>query len=286
GWNRPRPRDGMGGSDCTIPGSGASFAMPAAYPDRRRQQAGRMNMTSVLHRVPTPLLDRIAGARYRSPDLYGRNRDYRRFVLLGHQRTGSNLITSSLRRHPRVWCYSEVFNPRSIQFFTPGLPNDSSLLKVYRERDPLGFLERFVFRGYRPAIDAVGFKLFPEHMRPASMSNVLDALVADRDMRYVHVWRANHLRVLLSLELARQTEHWATKDGGHPPGARVVIEPDALLEFSARRRAEEAMLRERFADSPFHEVEYETLAADVPGELTRLQEFLGVEPVPLEPVLH
>src|SRR5690606_2776090 len=107
---------------------------------------------SILHRTPTRVLGDVAALRYRSPALYGKSREYQRFIILGHARTGSTLVSSLLREHENVWCFSEVFNARAIQFFTPGLSNDSRLLKVLRDRDPFEFLNRFVFRGYREEI--------------------------------------------------------------------------------------------------------------------------------------
>lgn len=66
----------------------------------------------------------------------------------------------------------------------------------------------------------------------------------------------------------------------------MTIEPDALVAFSAKRRAEEMMLRARFAGSPLYEVEYESLAGDLPAVLAGLQTFLGVEHAELQPVLQ
>lgn len=245
-----------------------------------------MLVSTVLHRTPTPALGHLAALRYRSPGLYGPSRSYRRFVILGHQRTGSTLVSSSLRKHSRVWCFSEVFNARSIQLYTPGLSNDSMLLKAYRERDPVAFLDRFIFRGYRSDILAVGFKLFPEHTRLPHMDRLVDGLAGDGELRLIHVYRANHLRVLLSLKLAQQTANWSTHDGGHPAEARVAIEPDELIAFSRQRSTEEAMLRDRFHGTRLHEVEYESLACDLPTTLLELQRFLGIDPLPIEPVLQ
>jgi LPS sulfotransferase NodH len=118
------------------------------------------------------------------------------------------------------------------------------------------------------------------------MEPLVAALAGDARVRYIHISRANHLRVLLSLELARRTATWAAKNGGHPADARIAIAPEALVAFSAQRRADEAMLRERFAGAPFHEVEYESLTRDLPGVLRALQRFIGVEPVPIEPLLQ
>lgn len=245
-----------------------------------------MNLGSVLRRTPAPVLGTVGALRYRSPGLYGDNRVYGRFIVLGHQRTGSTLVTSSLRRNPGVWCFSEVFNPGPIQFFTPGLSNDSRLLKAYRVRDPVGFLERFIFRGYQPRIRAVGFKLFADHMRLPHMEPLVATLAADEGLRCIHVSRANHLRALLSLKLAKSTATWAAKDGGHAADVRVTIEPDELIAFSAKRRADEAVLRESFPGAPLCEVEYQELTRNLPDVLTKLQHFLGVEPVPIEPPLR
>src|SRR5690606_25670345 len=109
-------------SSCVRPGlrQRACLPEPAARrilpqdPPRTRSVGGGerdgMNLGSVLRRTPAPVLGTVGALRYRSPGLYGDNRVYGRFIVLGHQRTGSTLVTSSLRRNPGVWCFSEVFN--------------------------------------------------------------------------------------------------------------------------------------------------------------------------------
>jgi LPS sulfotransferase NodH len=160
------------------------------------------------------------------------------------------------------------------------------MLKVLRERDPFEFLHRFVFRGYRQEIRAVGFKLFPEQIRLSYMPSLIEAFAADADLRFVHILRANHLRVLLSLKLARSTAHWASRGDGHPPDTRVTVEREELEAFSRQRSADEAMVRERFRGSSLYEVEYTELVRDLPRVLNEIEDHLGIARVSIEPVLQ
>jgi len=47
--------------------------------------------------------------------LTGPNRTYKKFIVLGHQRSGSSLVIRSLRAHPQVVGFGELFLARSLR---------------------------------------------------------------------------------------------------------------------------------------------------------------------------
>ena len=71
----------------------------------------------------------------------GPNRSYRRFVVLGHARSGSSLLIGSLRRHPQVVAFGELFVAGRIGFNVEGYDNHSggetipSLARIFAVAD-------------------------------------------------------------------------------------------------------------------------------------------------------
>ena len=82
----------------------------------------------------------------------------------GHQRSGSSLVITSLREHPQMVVFSELFVPDSIFFHLQGYNNQSEQLRDFRDAQPTQFLDEFIFSPYNDQIKAVGFKLFPDQI--------------------------------------------------------------------------------------------------------------------------
>ncbi|MFM9091256.1 MAG: hypothetical protein ACKOUK_05895, partial [Verrucomicrobiota bacterium] len=61
----------------------------------------------------------------RPPELRGNHRTYRRYMIVAHARSGSNLLVYALGSDPRVVSFAEIFHP-SDTFVTP-LPETPGL---------------------------------------------------------------------------------------------------------------------------------------------------------------
>src|SRR5579871_4263372 len=82
------------------------------------------------------------------------NTKIQRFMVLGSARTGSNLLLSLLSAHPQVKTYGELFN-------LDMLPK-ASLTEVLD--DPVAYLRQKVYQDHKSEIEAVGFKMFYDHL--------------------------------------------------------------------------------------------------------------------------
>src|SRR5579863_4434224 len=107
-----------------------------------------------------------------------------KFAILTMSRTGSNLMSTLLASHPRIFVHGEIFDPRKV--FGP--PDLSELLApivtkygnltALREKDPLSFLELMI----QPVAsrDIVGYKQFLNQF-----PEILQHVLADVNYRII-----------------------------------------------------------------------------------------------------
>jgi hypothetical protein len=70
----------------------------------------------------------------------GANQNYKRYVIFGHQRYGSSVLTSGLKSHPNIKDFAEVFTPSLITFNYKGYDNQFLPLLKYRNTNLVKFL--------------------------------------------------------------------------------------------------------------------------------------------------
>jgi LPS sulfotransferase NodH len=217
-----------------------------------------------------------------------------RFVLLGHPRSGSTLVTLALQQHPDVRMFGEVFHVEFLNrliAYRWGVTGRPSLLRS-RERteawvctehhDGAQFLDDLVYGDPSPdRPDAIGFKLFYDHARHGRTASAWDYLREQRDVRVVHLVRANLLECLVSTRTAELTNVWEVDEDegtpGQPPPLRLTA--TECTEYFERLTT----LRDR-ADGDLGlshrqvlEIEYERdVHHDFDSTMRRVQHFLGV----------
>ena len=145
----------------------------------------------------------------------------RYFVIFGAQRTGSNLLETTLGALGDTVCYGEAFNPGFM-----GAPRRQELLGWSRRRrdaSPLDFLEALIAAepGRIP-----GFRIFPRHAR-----RVVHAAAADARCARI-VLRRDPLESFVSLKIAMQTGRWILADEANRVTARIEFD---AAEFDAYR---------------------------------------------------
>ena len=216
-----------------------------------------------------------------------------KFVLLGHRRSGSTLMLCDLAGHRNVYMFGELFNEHEEdrrQAFAAGLRGCTVARRrgmngdgLYREGQDGGlFLRDSVFYEHYWEPVAVGFKLFYHQARDTEGARrAWEYLVADKDVRVVHLVRRNMLESMLSLRIAFQTNEWASLVGE----AHARTEPPAPLHFSPQEcegyfgETEKSLqwARAAFDGHPCLEVEYEAdLCRGFQATMHRVQDFLGV----------
>jgi LPS sulfotransferase NodH len=219
----------------------------------------------------------------------GGHSNYAPFIILGEARSGSNFLRGMLNTHPQVVTFGEIFRfYDNIGWELPAFERyrQTPRLISLMQRDPVRFLERWLFEKFPPSIGAVGFKLFYYHAKEDSRKVIWPYLKDKKDIRVIHLKRKNSLRVLLSRKKAHMTDKWTDLDGKEEDALSIALSPEECLEqFTWIRN----MWREYdhfFREHEMMELFYEDLTADRDGETQRVQRFLGVSPRHLLPSTH
>lgn len=191
------------------------------------------------------------------------HRDYRKFVVLTRDRTGSNRLIQALNSHPKIASDYEVF----------GKIYDSS------ERE---ILDRTF--GRQPFyIAAKGFKIFYYHPQDRTDSPIWAMLRDIEDLHVIQLRRENLLHALVSSRIAYQTGVYGIRTDGDAKSydidaAKVQFTPEELEADFARNKEWEDWGKTYFADKPFLDVTYENTVIDLARETSRISTFLGLKP--------
>ena len=266
---------------CTIALDDAAAARPEAFA-----------------RVAAPLLQRDhRGASLGPGAAFRTNREAaaqftaaaRPLLVLGAERTGSNLLLGMLQAQPGVRSAGELFNPRmidagAIDWIHPddGADDRGELLAM-RRRSPAELLQRLLAAGDRTGAQRVGSKLLYYH-------GVIDDRVTDvfanlAELPVVHLTRRQRLRRLASLARANASDEWfrrgaETTAPATPPPA--ISPREAATDF-ALGELFEARYRALFAGHRVLELDYEHLVGSRPAATAQLAELLGLALGPLVP---
>jgi hypothetical protein len=227
------------------------------------------------------------------------------------------MLAASLNAHPEIICFLEIFNYAIdfIGFGVPGYDGKDADDHALRDRDRKAFLLQRIFGDHPEAIRAVGFKLHYEQIW--QVPDVLEWLVAQNDLRVVHLKRRNLLRSRVSQRIAEMTQFFgepiprpltdlltstkALKALRHPARAAkalrnalapklprpqaqrepITVSADECKFYFAWVEENAAQYGSAFGDHPVLTISYEDLLADREAVLHELQMFLGLRPRPL-----
>jgi LPS sulfotransferase NodH len=219
------------------------------------------------------------------------------FIVLGHQRCGSNLVFRALVEHPEVRMLGEVLaRNRAIAPGASGSANPLAWANPPIEGYKLGedgaaFLEQRIFAADAvPNRHAFGFKLFYDHARWDSSSRTAWDFLASHDIRVIHLIRRNLLYALISREVAERTDRWnhrpTDKTPPPPPPAPFALDPMACKQYFDEITACREAAYKTFAHHKLLSIEYERdLCDNFKATTRRVFEFLDVTPVDSEPRL-
>jgi LPS sulfotransferase NodH len=207
------------------------------------------------------------------------------FIVLGTQRTGSNLVQSLLNSHPNALCLGEVFNQgirtdmlgakKCLVLADDWLVNLSTRELRCSDQQQLNFLDVFLKRAY-PNIECTGFRLFYEHTRNSVENALWRSLKRRPNLLYIHLMRRNHLRRYVSLMLARQTDLWVSEDSAKDLPTIRLEQQDCAAYFN---KAENTVrtFKGFLCDSDVLELYYEDLVTDYLQQMNRVLDRLGLE---------
>ena len=207
------------------------------------------------------------------------------FVVLGAERTGSNLLIEMLLTHPRAFASGELFNTRQIEEGKLDVVLPKGLLPAeiieLRKIDPPACFDRVVQAAAKRERTACGFKLLYYHA--LAVDHVVEYLLAMPSLRVVHLVREDALERWISQVRAERSDLWwsATERPSHQPPRAVELDPRETLVSLEFNRQLEDLFRALFAGRPWLERSYEELASDLDAQMVPVQQFLGLNPQPL-----
>jgi LPS sulfotransferase NodH len=202
-----------------------------------------------------------------------------RFVVVGAERTGTNLLIGMLNQFPGIYCGGELFNSAQIakgKLDWCKVPNAQlPRLLDLRISDPAALWRELSASSQPEGASAVGFKLLYRH----GLANeaLLDDLATDKGIRIVHLIRRNQLRRFVSERQARASRSWATKVGETLAGSSpVTISATELIKSFVEADAHRIKYDGLFARHQSICAVYEELAARPEAVASRVAQFLGL----------
>lgn len=208
-------------------------------------------------------------------DIFLKHKEYVRFIVLSRSRTGSNLLVNSLRTHPQLRVYGEIFR---------GGVDDEVKAAVRMSAE--NYLNSNIYKQYDKSIRAVGFKIFYQHPVWDQSGGVWDYLKSMDELRVIHLKRRNILRTLVSRKIAVKTDVWKEADAtmqASASGRKVSLSKQECEAFFEKTRAWETQADEMFGMHELLQLSYEDLTSDYLNQMQRVQDFLGVGPIELQP---
>lgn len=212
----------------------------------------------------------------KNPHPKGNNLNYQKFIILASPRIGSNYLVSLLGSHTQVICYGEIINSQGVLFDYPEY--DPKRVTAFRDKYPIKFMKKLIFRKYASNIAAVGFKIFYHQARQGRLKKVWPYLKNLPDLKIIHLKRKNLLKSYLSDRLAETTNVWQIYDASQvTKDIKIQLGYDECLDYFLRRQKRIDQCNVLFKDSHVLEVFYEDLDKDCSKETNRIQKFLNLE---------
>mmetsp|Transcript_7212 Transcript_7212/g.10150 ORF Transcript_7212/g.10150 Transcript_7212/m.10150 type:complete len:1017 (-) Transcript_7212:189-3239(-) len=235
--------------------------------------------------------------------------DVQPFVILTWQRTGSNLLCGILHNHQDITMHSEVFHARKIHTFHENKWSDSkdwNWTSKSRDEEPETFLKDLLLR--TPSLlkrhnnsydndhkknsimtcsrsQAVGFKLFPEHIRRMGETgdHVFRKMMADPYIKKIILMRKNALEVFVSMKRASLTGKYLKDNYDH---LQVHVDPPELQLFLRDYHKCFKCYDEMLKNQATYKITYEDLVNYRESSMKALLSFLNLDdghiPKPIE----
>lgn len=216
-----------------------------------------------------------------------------KFVIFTTQRSGSTVLTRTLDEHPEIFCAGELFQTSTeihhAEWHFPSWGFDSKSFTVLKLNKIINYpnmrfrsvphLEKF-YSGNAKGESARGFKLMFTHMRTAPHAW---RFLREQNTRVIVLVRNNIFKTTLSRyrkaenRIAHSSEGTVSDFRFHVPGEKLIAQMKELESVNRNLlKFSEGMQRLVLQYEDFH---------DWKNIMCRVQEFLDVTPVPMDPVL-
>jgi LPS sulfotransferase NodH len=210
-----------------------------------------------------------------------------KFIILGAPRTGSTLLVRTLNSLEGVCCHGELLQLAVVRGYEDGFNPEkaskserdarASWLLQERNNDPVGFIQRSLCSDQA----ATGFKALHRAFLDPHWGEVIDSLLADPDIRFIHLRRHNSLKRHVSERILAEGGAIHSAPGGRADiEVRVNIDIPTLLERSSQVAEEGREIDESLSGRRLHQLSYEQLASDTPAAVAGVCEFLGLDVTP------
>ena len=202
-----------------------------------------------------------------------KTKDYFKYIVLSHPRSGSSLLMNCLRQHPEVISYGEIFVKKRIGFNSKYYSNDSKILITIRNYFPLLFLNKLIFKNYPKKIKAVGFKLFKNHTHFAKIYKWAKV----NNVKIILLHRHNLLEAYISYMIDLNSNSFVSIKSKTPSDHHVTIDKIDFKKYVDEHQLLIDSYKELSKTNEILEVTYEELNINLDNTFKKLTQFLGVE---------
>ena len=216
----------------------------------------------------------------------GNHKNYQKFLILCHPRTGSNFLVGLLQSHPQLRAFGEVFTEdNNIYWGYPGYT--SQQIFDLRYEDPVFFVDKLVYREtFPPSIKAVGFKLLYFQPKQENQQIIWKYLKEINNLKIIHLTRKNIFHTYVSHQVAKITNQFTSieQEQNNSSNDRNLFKPffvdydRCLLAFEniSRWEVEYGNIFNK-STQIYYNITYEALIENFEEETSQLQKFLGVD---------
>ncbi len=204
---------------------------------------------------------------------------YQKFLIIGGERTGTNLVHMYLNSHPSVRCHGEAFHTKFVYLEDGNCPSLKDMAEAVSERDknPVKFIENRIYRGYDSSISCVGFKALYWQLRMAYIPYqriLCNYLENDKSIKIIHMIRRNVLKTYTSKQIAHATNRWIIHQKQLKSNLRITIDFDKCIRNFKHNVRNRMRLERIFSKHAVLPIYYENLESDLDREMEVVQQFL------------
>lgn len=194
--------------------------------------------------------------------LFGR-KDYKKFVVICHSRTGSSLLLSLLDSHRDIVAYQERFGHIR--------KKDSEI--IYKQTFPPKSMSKWI-----------GFKLIYYHPNDSEDKRIWEWIKNDKEIKIIHQQRENLLRVFISFAIANKSQTWRIDEDYQRTAIdkRVTVDLEKLFAFIRKVENYIDNTNDMFKDHQMLEVKYKELTFDRDKTLNKVLDFLNLPSMKLK----
>jgi len=182
-----------------------------------------------------------------------------KFVILGYPRTGSNLLMTTLNKHPNVFCYGEIFNNKEVRDWDIPFVLRSPFELKRKNENPVEYVKGKIFGEYPTDVKAVGFKLFYHHARKGKEDEVWEYLRNKKQIKIIHIVRKDLLRALVSHALAKETGKFVNKSGKKSGIRKITLDSNECESYFEKTAKNIREFDEFFSEHSVLKIFYENL---------------------------